>query len=132
MRQFCQFLTARCLKLDSFLKEFNVLSSPNGEITTSYWYDNLRAQRVTYEEHCIIIVRELKQVLEKLQLYNDDALVELNEQKTLEEFKDFFNQLKEEGKKKKKRINSEKVSVLADNGTYFSSLFFICSAVTNV
>ena len=117
MRQFCQFLMARCLKLDSFLKEFKVLSSPNGAITTSYWYDNLRAQRVSYDEYCIIVVCELKQVLDKLQLYNDDDLVELNEQKALEEFNVFFNQLKE-GKQKKKRSNSEKVSVLRDNGTY--------------
>ena len=109
---------ARCLKLDSFLKEFKVLSSPNGAITTSYWYDNLRAQCVSYDEYCIVVVCELKQVLEKLQLYNYDDLVELNEQKVLEEFNVFFNQLKEEGKQKKKRSNSGKVSVLADNGTY--------------
>ena len=72
---------------------------------------------MSYDEYCIIVVRELKQVLDKLQLYNDDDLVELNEQKALEEFNVFFNQLKE-GKQKKKRSNSEKVSVLADNGPY--------------
>ena len=92
-------------------------SSPCGQITTSYWYDNLRAQRVTYEKYCIIVVCELKQVLDKLQLYDDDALVELNE-KALEEFNHFFNQLKEEGKQKKKSSNSEKVSVFTYNGTY--------------
>ena len=84
----------RCVKLDSFLQEFKTLSSPNGVITTSYWYDNIRTQQVTYGKYCIIVVHELKEVLDKLQLFNDENLVELNEKEALEEFNDFSNQLK--------------------------------------